>query len=79
MKYETNTFTAPCSGLQGAVAQYAAYCNGLQGAVAQYAANQTRNTGMSPFVLKISALGYFRCITQHMSPAAFRPVRKTQQ
>ncbi len=28
---------------------YIAPCNGLQGAVAQYAANQTRNTGANPF------------------------------
>ena len=48
---------APCIGLQGAVAQYAAglqgavaqYAAGLQGAMAQYAADQTRNTRKNPF------------------------------
>ena len=35
---------------------YIAPCNGLQGAVAQYAANQTRNTWANPFFFSISVL-----------------------
>ena len=38
LKYETSSFTST------------APCNGLQGSVAEYAANQTRNTlGRAPF------------------------------
>ena len=56
-------------------------CNGLQGAVAHYAANQTRNTGANPFsalgsfiCVPISALGSFICVTQHTGPMALCPI-----
>ena len=58
---------------------YIAPCNGLQGAVAQYAAHQTRNTGgVKPLLFLISALGSFTCVTQHMGPTALRPIRGTK-
>ena len=55
---------------------YIAPCNGLEGAVAQYAANQTRNTEEPPSLFDIIALGSFKCVTQHMGPTALRPLEE---
>ena len=46
-------------------------CYGLQGTVAQYAAYQNRKTGANPFSFR--ALGSFTCITQQTRPTALFP------
>ena len=57
---------------------YIAPCNGLRGAVAQYAANQNRNNGANPLLFSISALGYLRSVTQQTEPTALCPIRRTK-
>ena len=68
LKYETNS-----NLLNETYSFYAAPCNGLQGAVAQYAANQDQEQPGEPFIFIISALGSFTCVTQHTGPTALRP------
>ena len=57
-----------------------ALCNGLQGAVAQYAANQTKpRTPGEPFLVLISALGYFTWVTQHAGPMALHHIQRMKR
>ena len=59
---------------------FIAPCNGLQGAVAQYAANQTRNTRANPYSLRYkSSLRSFMCITRHTGTYALHPIQSTPQ
>ena len=53
-------------------------CNGIQGAVAQYAASQSNQVHRGePLLFSISALGSFTCVTQHTGPTALGPTQRT--